>query len=637
MAKATSKVTIHSNDTDNWVDQAVFECLNPSNYKSFFLFAGAGSGKTRTLVNVLAMFRKQYGKDFRLSRKKVAIITYTNAAADEIIHRLEQDSIFHVSTIHSFAWKLIQPYTADIRNYLEIELVSDIMELREQQSKSKNLSNKTSIDRAKRIESKTKRVEALKVVKKFIYNPNGDNLTKDSLNHTEVIAIAAHFIYSQPLMQQIVIAQYPIILIDESQDTKKELIDALFALEQRMSPKICLGLFGDTMQRIYADGKENLQSSFPANWSTPNKVMNHRSNKRIIRLINSIRDGVDSQVQQPREEKKDGFVRLFVCKRDADKSQVETTITKKMAKITGDPLWNEEDDNVKTLILEHHMAARRMGFFEFFGPLYEQSHFKTGLLDGSLSGINLLTKILLPFVMAHKENNQFEIARILKKESPLFSAAALKESGDQLQAFTNGRLAAEEVVKLWDKDQDPLITDVLEAVYKTKLFIIPENIRLLVSRTRQEKVDILSSDVADEDEKGDDSSSMAWESALAHPFSQIENYALYLSEHSKFGTHQGVKGLEYPRVMVIVDDEESKGFMFSYDKLFGTKDMSDTDRKNLSEGKETGIDRTKRLFYVACSRAKESLAIIAYTDDPAGVMENAVRNKWFDKAEVEIL
>lgn len=129
----------------------------------------------------------------------------------------------------------------------------------------------------------------------------------------------------------------------------------------------------------------------------------------------------------------------------------------------------------------------------------------------------------------------------------------------------------------------------------------------------------------------------AWETALAQPFSQIGKYNEYLSEHSKFGTHQGVKGLEYPRVMIIIDDEEARGFMFRYDKVFGTKELSATDQKNIQEGKETGFDRTLRLFYVACSRARESLAIVAYTDDPEIIKQNVLALKWFSKDEIVFL
>lgn len=55
----------------------------------------------------------------------------------------------------------------------------------------------------------------------------------------------------------------------------------------------------------------------------------------------------------------------------------------------------------------------------------------------------------------------------------------------------------------------------------------------------------------------------------------------------------------------------------------------------MSEGKETGIDRTKRLFYVACSRAKSSLAIVAYTDNPAAIQQNIINYGWFEQDEIE--
>ena len=49
----------HNNNIDKYVDDEIYNCLNLDNPKSFFLFAGAGSGKTRTLVNVLKEFKKK--------------------------------------------------------------------------------------------------------------------------------------------------------------------------------------------------------------------------------------------------------------------------------------------------------------------------------------------------------------------------------------------------------------------------------------------------------------------------------------------------------------------------------------------------------------------------------------------------
>jgi len=231
-----SKETMNNN-VDDGIDSQIYECFNQKNPKSFFLFAGAGSGKTRSLVNVLTEFKKNYGSQYKLFNRKVAIITYTNAAADEIKHRLEYDSIFYVSTIHSFAWKLISPYNKDIKDWLRIELPKSIDKLNLALSKSKNLNNKTSIDNAKKKEAKEKRLNNLDNILNFVYNPGGDNISKDSLNHEEVIKITADFIQNKILMQDIIVSRFPIILVDESQDTKKELIEALFNLQENKKSK----------------------------------------------------------------------------------------------------------------------------------------------------------------------------------------------------------------------------------------------------------------------------------------------------------------------------------------------------------------------------------------------------------------
>ena len=128
----------------------------------------------------------------------------------------------------------------------------------------------------------------------------------------------------------------------------------------------------------------------------------------------------------------------------------------------------------------------------------------------------------------------------------------------------------------------------------------------------------------------------AWDKVLLAPFSQIELYRKYIADEGNFGTHQGVKGREFPRVMVILDDDEARGFLFSYEKLFGVKALSTGDLKNQAEGKETGLDRTRRLFYVTCSRAKQSLAVVAYTTDPELFKRKSIDNGWFMKEEIEL-
>ena len=79
---------------DDPVDDDLILCLNPEEPKSLFLFAGAGSGKTRSLVTALNRLREKSGRRMRMRGQQVAVITYTNAACDEIKRRLDFDLKF---------------------------------------------------------------------------------------------------------------------------------------------------------------------------------------------------------------------------------------------------------------------------------------------------------------------------------------------------------------------------------------------------------------------------------------------------------------------------------------------------------------------------------------------------------------
>ena len=607
-------------------------CLNLDNPKSFFLFAGAGSGKTRALVEAMQMFRQKYGQEFRLSAKKVAVITYTNAACDEIKHRIDHDSIFAVSTIHSFAWELIRTFHKDIREWLSHNLEMEINALEEKQLKGRT--SKASADRAVQIESKQRRLERLDTIKYFTYNPNGENIGKNSLNHTEVIGIAAEFLTDKPLMQRILIRKYPVLLIDESQDTQKDLVDAFFAVQSKHSGEFCLALFGDTMQRIYADGKAGLEEAIPDEWKKPAITINHRCPKRIVKLVNKIRSDADDHIQKPADDAPEGFVRLFLVQDDdgINKTTVEAEIAKKMVEITSDDQWLGDNQEIKTLTLEHHMAARRGGFNDFFEPLYQISKFKTGLLDGTLSGIPFFSQQILPLVKALQSKDRFTVARIIKKYSPLVVADTLKTSESSLNEIRKADDAVKSLFSLWGGDSDPSLIDSLKAVAASGLFVIPDVFAPIVSRVDLAEGESEPDDSAEASDNNPDID--AWDNALSVPFSQLESYVQYISDKSSFGTHQGIKGLQFPRVMVVLDDNEARGFMFSYGKLFGAKAPTSTDQRNAQEGKETSIDRTLRLFYVTCSRAQSSLAVVVYTNEKDKIREHLQNLKWFEDGEI---
>ncbi|SEH31049.1 UvrD-helicase domain-containing protein [Rhizobium sp. NFR12] len=627
---------------DAEADEIILGCLNLEKPKSFFLYAGAGSGKTRSLVEVIRTVCRDQGRRLSLSGQKIGVITYTNAACDEIKQRLEFDPRVEVSTIHAFAWSLIAGYDADIRAWLSTRLLEDIAELEAAQAKGRATS-KAASDRARSIEGKQRRRANLAEITRFVYSPTGDNRTRDSLNHAEVIAMTSDFLGAKPGLRRLLVTRFPILLIDESQDTNRRLMDALLDVEEGYRDAFCLGLFGDMMQRIYADGKDRLAEAIPEVWAKPRKRMNHRCPTRVITLINKIRHDEDGEEQQPRSDAAQGTVRLFVVSQAiVDKTAAEVAIAAKMAEITGDPEWGHGTAAIKTLALEHLMSARRFGFEQFFEALYAVERIRTSFLQGTGAGIGLFTREILPLVTALRARDRFAAAAVVRRTSPFLERKALETAGDkQVEILGEVRAACDGLLALVSAEAKPSSRAVLRYVAETRLFTIPD---VLVPFCTADVVapdgdgDALAGDAADgEDEVDVKSESGGWRLALEAPFDEIEKYDRYVRGVSQFDTHQGVKGLEFPRVMVVVSDEEARGFMFAYDKLFATKAKSKTDLENEAAGKETTIDRTRRLFYVTCSRAEQSLAVVYYAADPELARDAMIRQEWFEPGEIALI
>jgi DNA helicase II / ATP-dependent DNA helicase PcrA len=580
---------------------------------------------------VLKRLKESFEQEFRLQGQRVAVITYTNAACDEIISRLSYDPLFAVSTIHSFVWDLIKPYQEDIRIYMKNRLKEELKTLEDNQLNGR-AGTKTYIDREKAIENKKERIKNIDSIKSFTYNPNGENRERESLNHSEVIRIGAFFMEKKELMQKILVRSFPILLIDESQDTNKHLMDAFFKIQSNNRNVFSLGLFGDTMQRIYSDGKLDLGENLPSDWEKPVKIMNHRCPERIVDLINKIRYSYDNNVQTARNGKKIGFARLFICSSNINKQDAEKLIAEKMSQITNDKSWIDEKYNFKKLILEHHMAAKRLGFLNLYEGLNSIESYKSGLLNGSLSGLNFFTQIILPIIEASNQGDKFKIANVVKQYSPLMKIKP--NEPDKLSIISDTKSKVDILISLWDNNEDPKCLNILQCVAKSKLFDIPDSLYSIAHRSEEEQ-QIAQTENLNENIQSD--ISHKWEKALNSPFSEIKMYESYINEKSNFDTHQGVKGLEFPNVMLIIDDDEARGFLFSYDKLFGVKRETETDLENLKSGKDTAIGRTKRLFYVACSRAEKSLAIVMYSSNPDAVKEFALREEWFDESEIELI
>lgn len=539
---------------DLQVDETLEKCILSSPRKSFFLFAGAGSGKTYSLVLLLKKIRNSIiGKDLLLQGKNVAVITFTNAATDEIVNRLDYSPVFHISTIHSFVWDVIKYYQTDIKHLYCQYIQEDIRVLYEKLEKAKSKTTKTYLSNA------------------------------------------------------------------ESQDIKKELVDAFFKIQENFANIFTLGLLGDQKQRIYADGKDNMVNVIPSDWEQPEKKMNYRCAKRIIKLANTIGKDLDIHAEQtPREDADAGLIRLFIVQQHEgiNKDEVEQTVMKIMSDHTADEKWFGKDADVKILTLEHMMAARRLGFDQFFGPLSRVTKYQMTFLQGTVYELEFFTKEILPIADSIKEDGRGAL-EVLKAYSPLLSK---QNTEKPYELYLRCREEAGKVANMVNKNHT--IREVVKSIWNSQLLTVLEVIRQAST--------LVAADITEEMEED----LQAWVMVMDLPINMVRGYDDYVNQRTRFDTHQGVKGLEFDRVMVIIDDSEARGFMFSYDKLFGVKELTETDIRHIEAGKESSVDRTQRLFYVTCTRAKESLAIVMYTSDSEKVKNQAINKGWFSEQEI---
>ncbi|CAM5215242.1 hypothetical protein CDEF62S_01603 [Castellaniella defragrans] len=149
------------------------------------------------------------------------------------------------------------------------------------------------------------------------------------------------------------------------------------------------------------------------------------------------------------------------------------------------------------------------------------------------------------------------------------------------------RPGVDALVELLDGNPEATFRDVVQNVAETGLFVIADSLKAALAGA-----DIEEADEGEEEERTDRDKGIA--TFLAAPLGRVD-YAKYVGDKAHFDTHQGVKGLEFPRVMVIMDDHEARSFLFKYDKLFGGG----------AEDNQTAS--TRGLFYVTCQRQNDPL------------------------------
>lgn len=85
---------------------------------------------------------------------------------------------------------------------------------------------------------------------------------------------------------------------------------------------------------------------------------------------------------------------------------------------------------------------------------------------------------------------------------------------------------------------------------------------------------------------------------LAIQYAEISNYCDVLQHDLPYSTKHGVKGDQFQNVLVILDDAGANWNQYSFGNLLAGIDTS-----------ENRIKRSRNLFYVCCSRAKDKLIV----------------------------
>lgn len=640
-----------NNDRDAGVVEEICGYLTEEPPRSYFLFAGAGSGKTRTLVEVLRRLTgvlkhekgEQLARRLRTYGRSIRVVTYTKNAVAVINGRLGDNDLVGVSTIHSFCWELISGFNDDIR-----EALIAVKEAQLEKETAKAQAKPRGITAAKQrdLDEIKADIEGFRTTDAFMYHPDRNTYGPGALAHKNVLDATAWLLCNKPTLQTILRDRHPIVLIDESQDTMKCMLDALMGLAEPRGSGLTLGLLGDHRQRIYTDGHSDLPNLVPQSWATPELQMNHRSQGRIVTLINRIwKAELDGRTQpttgveqHPRIEKTGGVVRLYVGDTSLspeDKVRCERWCAEQMREASGAAAWGT--GQYQLLALEHKLVATRGSFLDVYQAMV--------LLDPNAaapagSGDNkgpAAVQVMLN-ELAHLEAcvgadgalNEFLATEVFRRhgsldnipEDPVARAARVDEMLKAMAAFVAACT-----------DEKSTTEDVLFPVLSANLFEFDHRL----SAAYADKSPPPPAPGRGEEESTQARMRRGWCALFDAPWNQLKRYRTYLVGNSVLATHQVVKGSEFMHVMVVMDDAVAGGNQISYDKIFGGTQLSKGDRENVDKGKETTIDRTLRLLYVTCSRAQESLALVLWSSDPEAALAGIKESGWFIDDEFQAI
>lgn len=542
----------------------------------FRLEAGAGAGKTYSLIESLKYIIKSRGKELLKSNQKVACITYTNIAKDEILERTDAHPVIFSDTIHAFCWSVIKNYPQKLK-----ELIPSIGKWQE------------------RIESSDFELE-LQSVK---YELGYPKLSEDeiSISHNDVVALMA-LMLENPKFQKNLKSRFPVIFIDEYQDTDKELASAILINLIENDSGTLVGFFGDHWQKIYGKSSCGLISSEQNKIYEIGKEANFRADKNLVHSLNRLRPELPQAEHNPGSQ---GNIKIFHTNSWMGerlngghwKGDLPAESVKQYLEITQELIsqdgWDLSPSKTKILFLTNNLIANEQSFSSLAACFKRNEDY----LKKENKYIKYLLEILLPSIVAFEKKDYGELFEIISRKRP------------SLTCQNDKRKWVASYNQLLHSSEEGSIGDILDILLETQIPVLPQAIHR--DEKRYADLNALESgDLTDEDKSFIDK----LDKLRAVSFREVINLSEYVNLKTPFATKHGVKGAEFDNVLVLF----GRGW-----NQYNWNQMLEWFADGIPSDKQDSYERNRNLFYVSCSRAKHNLTLL-FTQELSGSALNAL-------------
>ena len=547
---------------------------------NFIFEAGPGSGKTTTLIRTLHQILMTPDGIIDPTSQKIACITFTNVAANEIKERLgtRLDAV-HVSTIHSFLWQLISSFQNELRQALGI--------FNDSPYNTRYIPNLN--------------LDSINIE----YVDHYADLSKGEISHDDVLKLAFHMIKEYPTLRHLIKCQYPVLLLDEYQDTQDIVIETLSQLikadSQTTLGKIDfrVGLFGDSMQSIYDSGAGYVDHQRLDAITITNED-NYRSTPNIVRLINKMRAKSKKATYVEQQVQRTDLPQRSICSLFYTTNDIALKL-RSLDAIASHFNWSLGEDT-KVLELTHSAISRTANWnnlqkaYTYRGrDGFDRLRVGDDTYSSTFSFMSRLYK-------AWASHNGYDTLRLLRFESPGYIRDRnIVTSTEDMIHWTS---ILNEFVRRCNSDnvEENSISAILRFVYN-------EDVQLC---RRIDRVARFESYYDLDDSKRIENRRKFLTTLTETHFSELLHFYDYLDQATPFSTQHGTKGTEYDNVILLIDNSTWKT-KYSFSTVFGASDRL-ADR----------VQRTLNLFYVSISRARNNLIVVyknPTTDCIAGAKE----------------